>query len=97
MDEFSDYREKLTFKIPENVTAGSREIFLSVMGDIIGPALSNLDGLIEEPMGCGEQNIARLFPNILILEYLLNSGQIDFDRELQQRLLENIKHGYRIG
>ena len=41
-----------------------------MIGDILGAAVLNVDELIEMPMGCGEQNVARLFPNVLIYDYL---------------------------
>ena len=46
------------------------KVFVSVIGDILGAAVLNVDELIEMPMGCGEQNVARLFPNVLIYDYL---------------------------
>ncbi|KAI5098854.1 alpha-2-macroglobulin-like [Silurus meridionalis] len=48
----------------------------TVLGDILGRALKNLDGLLRMPYGCGEQNIALLAPNIYILQYLENTGQL---------------------
>lgn len=51
--------------------------FVSVItGDILGRALQNLDGLLQMPYGCGEQNMALLAPNIYILEYLEKSNQL---------------------
>ena len=41
-----------------------------MIGDILGAAVLNVDELTEMPMGCGEQNVARLFPNVLIYDYL---------------------------
>uniref|UniRef100_A0AAY5KE25 Alpha-2-macroglobulin-like n=1 Tax=Esox lucius TaxID=8010 RepID=A0AAY5KE25_ESOLU len=46
------------------------------IGDILGRALKNLDGLLQMPYGCGEQNMALLAPNIYILEYLRNTEQL---------------------
>ena len=46
------------------------------VGDILGRALNNLDGLLQMPYGCGEQNMALLSPNIYILEYLRNTEQL---------------------
>ncbi|XP_023284207.1 alpha-2-macroglobulin-like [Seriola lalandi dorsalis] len=45
-------------------------------GDILGRALKNLDGLLQMPYGCGEQNMALLAPNIYILQYLKNTKQL---------------------
>uniref|UniRef100_A0A7N8YB18 Alpha-2-macroglobulin-P-like n=1 Tax=Mastacembelus armatus TaxID=205130 RepID=A0A7N8YB18_9TELE len=49
---------------------------VSVLGDILGRVLKNLDGLLQMPYGCGEQNMALLAPNIYILEYLTNTQQL---------------------
>lgn len=41
-----------------------------ISGDVLGPAVSDLDQLLELPTGCGEQNMAKLVPNIVVMEYL---------------------------
>eukprot|EP00063_Salmo_salar_P071838 XP_014046673.1 PREDICTED: alpha-2-macroglobulin-like [Salmo salar] len=68
--------EEVEVQLPQNVVAGSARISLSVLGDILGRALNNLDGLLQMPYGCGEQNMALLSPNIYILEYLRNTNQL---------------------
>ncbi|KAJ8001525.1 hypothetical protein DPEC_G00170390 [Dallia pectoralis] len=68
--------EQVKLELPKNVVAGSARASLSVLGDILGRALKNLDGLLEMPHGCGEQNMALLAPNIYILEYLKNTAQL---------------------
>jgi len=47
-----------------------------LVGDIMGRALKNLDGLLQMPSGCGEQNMIILAPNIYILLYLEVTGQL---------------------
>ena len=39
-------------------------------GDILGVATSDFLSIIELPTGCGEQNMAKLIPNIVVMEYL---------------------------
>uniref|UniRef100_A0A8K9UH18 Alpha-2-macroglobulin-like n=1 Tax=Oncorhynchus mykiss TaxID=8022 RepID=A0A8K9UH18_ONCMY len=68
--------EEVELQLPQNVVDGSARISLSVLGDILGRALNNLDGLLQMPYGCGEQNMALLSPNIYILEYLRNTEQL---------------------
>ncbi|CAI5692216.1 unnamed protein product [Oreochromis niloticus] len=48
----------------------------TALGDILGRALKNLDGLLQMPHGCGEQNMALLAPNIYILHYLKGTQQL---------------------
>ncbi|XP_059186799.1 alpha-2-macroglobulin-like isoform X2 [Centropristis striata] len=68
--------EEVELQLPENVIDGSARASFSVLGDILGRALKNLDGLLQMPYGCGEQNMALLAPNIYILEYLKNTEQL---------------------
>ncbi|XP_070684725.1 alpha-2-macroglobulin-like [Pempheris klunzingeri] len=68
--------EEAELQLPENVIDGSARASLSVLGDILGRALKNLDGLLKMPYGCGEQNMALLAPNIYILQYLRNTQQL---------------------
>jgi len=68
--------EEIDIQLPENMIAGSARASVSVLGDILGRALKNLDGLLQMPYGCGEQNMALLAPNIYILQYLKNTGQL---------------------
>uniref|UniRef100_A0AAX7TZE3 Alpha-2-macroglobulin bait region domain-containing protein n=1 Tax=Astatotilapia calliptera TaxID=8154 RepID=A0AAX7TZE3_ASTCA len=49
---------------------------LNNVSDILGRALKNLDGLLQMPYGCGEQNMALLAPNIYILHYLKGTQQL---------------------
>ncbi|XP_039543528.1 alpha-2-macroglobulin-like protein 1 [Pimephales promelas] len=68
--------ENVTLTFPTNVVQGSDRCSVSVLGDIMGRALKNLDGLLQMPSGCGEQNMIMLAPNIYILLYLKVTGQL---------------------
>lgn len=68
--------EEIETQLPENVIHGSARGSVSVLGDILGRALKNLDGLLQMPYGCGEQNMALLAPNIYILQYLKDTQQL---------------------
>ncbi|CAG06491.1 unnamed protein product [Tetraodon nigroviridis] len=69
-------KEEVELDLPANVIDGSARALVSVLGDILGRALKNLDGLLRMPYGCGEQNMALLAPNIYILQYLKSTGQL---------------------
>ncbi|XP_076831915.1 alpha-2-macroglobulin-like [Brachyhypopomus gauderio] len=85
--------EELEITLPEDVIEGSAMASVSVLGDILGRALKNLDGLLRMPYGCGEQNIAVLSPNIYILQYLENTGQLT--AAIRERATEFLKSGYQ--
>jgi len=63
-------------ELPEgdNLVNGSARAWIAVTGDIMAPALANLDKLVTTPYGCGEQNMISVVPNIYLLEYLQGKG-----------------------
>ncbi|XP_047663989.1 alpha-2-macroglobulin-like [Tachysurus fulvidraco] len=85
--------EELELSLPEDIIAGSAQASVSVLGDILGRALKNLDGLLRMPYGCGEQNIALLAPNIYILQYLENTEQLTTD--IREKANGFLKSGYQ--
>jgi len=60
----------LTTKFPAKRVPDSDFVKISIVADILGPTLSNLDKLLELPFGCGEQNMIHFVPDIIVLEYL---------------------------
>uniref|UniRef100_A0A3P9CV66 Alpha-2-macroglobulin-like protein 1 n=1 Tax=Maylandia zebra TaxID=106582 RepID=A0A3P9CV66_9CICH len=76
LPEGKTVREEVLVELPYNVIEDSAHAFISVLGDILGRALKNLDSLLQLPSGCGEQNMALLAPNIFILEYLKDTQQL---------------------
>ncbi|NXS94562.1 A2ML1 protein, partial [Jacana jacana] len=68
--------EEISLEVPANIIEGSQRAHVTVMGDIMGNALQNLDSLLAMPSGCGEQNMVLFAPNIYIQQYLEKSGQL---------------------
>lgn len=56
--------------LPEDIVPDSGRAYLNLIGDVLGPALDNLDNLVQLPRGCGEQNMILLVPNIHVITYL---------------------------
>ncbi|NXW19905.1 A2ML1 protein, partial [Circaetus pectoralis] len=71
--------EEISLEVPANILEGSQRAHVTVMGDIMGNALQNLDRLLAMPYGCGEQNMVRFAPNIYIQQYLEKTGQLHPD------------------
>ncbi|XP_041375396.1 pregnancy zone protein-like [Gigantopelta aegis] len=74
--------EEVELSLPRGVVPDSARGHISVIGDMMGPALSNLDHLIELPTGCGEQTMISFTPNIYVLKYLTSTGQLTEDIEM---------------
>ncbi len=68
--------QTIIIQLPDNVVKRSSRFSLSIIGDSIGPALNNLDNLVQQPTGCGEQNMVKFAPIISILTYLKSTGQL---------------------
>uniref|UniRef100_A0A3Q1GNV1 Alpha-macroglobulin receptor-binding domain-containing protein n=1 Tax=Acanthochromis polyacanthus TaxID=80966 RepID=A0A3Q1GNV1_9TELE len=78
--------KKIDLLMPEMFVAGSARASVSVLGDLMGRAMKNLDKLLQMPYGCGEQNMLLFAPNIFILNYLKSTGQ------LTQTILDRATH-----
>lgn len=57
----------------------------------MGAALENIDHLLQMPFGCGEQNMVKFVPNIVVLQYLEETNQVT--PELRNRAIEHMKSG----
>ncbi|KAH8358295.1 hypothetical protein KR084_011835 [Drosophila pseudotakahashii] len=72
-----EWEQSIVLTPPPDVVPDSEYSEISVGGDIQAPNLEHLDVLVELPCGCGEQNMAKLVPNIMVLRYLEASGRKD--------------------
>nr|XP_033328709.1 alpha-2-macroglobulin-P-like isoform X1 [Megalopta genalis]XP_033328710.1 alpha-2-macroglobulin-P-like isoform X2 [Megalopta genalis] len=79
--------------LPKDVVPNSGRAYVSLIGDILGPALENLDKLVQLPMGCGEQNMVLFVPNIHVIKYLKAIG-IE-NSALRARAIKNMEKGYQ--
>ncbi|XP_076658120.1 alpha-2-macroglobulin-like protein 1 [Halictus rubicundus] len=79
--------------LPEDVVPDSDRAYVSLIGHILGPALENLDKLVQLPMGCGEQNMILFVPNIHVVKYLEAVGSEN--PELRARAIKNMEKGYQ--
>ncbi|XP_032942862.1 ovostatin-like [Catharus ustulatus] len=85
--------EQVSLSLPGNLVQGSARAYFSVIGDILGTALRNLDNLLHMPYGCGEQNMALFTPNIYALDYLNKTGQLT--EEIRIRGTGYLSTGYQ--
>uniref|UniRef100_A0A8P4KCA7 Alpha-2-macroglobulin n=1 Tax=Dicentrarchus labrax TaxID=13489 RepID=A0A8P4KCA7_DICLA len=85
--------KKISLLMPEMFVAGSARASVSVLGDLMGRAMKNLDKLLAMPYGCGEQNMVLFAPNIFILNYLKSTGQLT--TEIQDKATRFLESGYQ--
>ncbi|XP_031782380.1 alpha-1-macroglobulin isoform X1 [Nasonia vitripennis] len=78
----------------EQVVEGSVSAYVSLIGDVLGPALENLEQLVRLPMGCGEQNMILFVPNIHAIAYL-DAINRQTGSEMRARAIKNMQKGYQ--
>jgi alpha-2-macroglobulin-like protein len=82
----------LTFDINE-AEEGTLSASLNAYPDILTDLFSGAKSILREPYGCFEQVSASTFPNVLALQFLQQSGQID--PETESLALNFINSGYK--
>ncbi|XP_059619137.1 CD109 antigen-like isoform X4 [Phlebotomus argentipes] len=83
----------LPFEVPKNAVPDSVHVEVSVLGDLLGSTIENLDKLIRLPYGCGEQNMLNFVPNIVVLNYLKVTGKET--PEIEKKALKYMESGYQ--
>ncbi|XP_009465522.1 PREDICTED: alpha-2-macroglobulin-like [Nipponia nippon] len=86
-------KEKFSLLLPSNVVQDSGRAYFSVLGDIMGTAMQNLQQLLQMPFGCGEQNMVLFAPNIYVLDYLNKTGQLS--EEVKSKAIGYLVSGYQ--
>uniref|UniRef100_A0A8C2WFM4 Alpha-macroglobulin receptor-binding domain-containing protein n=1 Tax=Cyclopterus lumpus TaxID=8103 RepID=A0A8C2WFM4_CYCLU len=85
--------KNISLVLPETFVAGSARASVSVLGDLMGRAMKNLDRLLAMPYGCGEQNMLLFAPNVFILDYLKSTAQLTQD--IRDRATRFLQSGYQ--
>ncbi|XP_063297810.1 CD109 antigen-like [Pelobates fuscus] len=85
--------KNFSFTFPNDVVQDSREAFITVIGDVLGPSIDGLESLIQMPYGCGEQNMINFAPNIYVLQYLTATKQIKED--IRKKAISFMEQGYQ--
>ncbi|XP_015109865.1 alpha-2-macroglobulin-like [Diachasma alloeum] len=81
--------------LPDDFVADSVRAYVSLVGDLLGPALENLDNLVRLPFGCGEQNLILFAPNIQAIAYLDATRRSSVSPELRKKAIRNMEKGYQ--
>ncbi|XP_072894323.1 alpha-2-macroglobulin isoform X1 [Hemitrygon akajei] len=88
-----DITEKIHLQVPEDVVERSARAYVTVLGDLMGSAMENLDHLLKLPTGCGEQNMVKFAPNIYVLSYLQKTHQLT--SKIKDKALGFLRTGYQ--
>lgn len=76
----------------EDLVDGSLEVNLQAYPNVVSEMLTGLEAMLREPHGCFEQTSSSTYPNILVLNYLIKTGQSK--PEIAARAKNLIEKGY---
>ena len=76
-----------------NLVNGTLSANFEAYPDLLEQVLSGIEGMLQEPHGCFEQTSSSTYPNILVLNYLKETGQLK--PEIEKRALTLIETGYK--
>ena len=62
--------------VPPGAVEDSARTLVSVTGSYLAQTIDGLEGLLQMPFGCGEQNMVLFAPNVFVADYLRDTGQI---------------------
>uniref|UniRef100_A0A182T7V1 Alpha-macroglobulin receptor-binding domain-containing protein n=1 Tax=Anopheles maculatus TaxID=74869 RepID=A0A182T7V1_9DIPT len=79
--------------VPEDAVPDSTKVEVSVIGDVLGSSIENLDSLIRMPFGCGEQNMLNFVPCIVVLDYLKACRRLTV--EIESKAKKCMEVGYQ--
>ncbi|MGI6393825.1 MAG: MG2 domain-containing protein [bacterium] len=88
-----DSSKSVKLVIPSNAIEESAELFVKIYPGIMSQGVEGLDSMLQMPYGCFEQTSSATYPNILVLQYMINTNTLTPEIELKARDL--ITQGYQ--
>jgi CD109 antigen len=85
--------QTLKCDLPASAFNDTAQVSATIIGDILGKALNNLEHLISMPGGCGEQTMIGFVPDYAVLVYLDATNQLT--PSLSAQLLQYLTAGYQ--
>ncbi|KAL8602917.1 hypothetical protein ACOMHN_062612 [Nucella lapillus] len=67
--------KEIEFAYEKDLVAGSERSDVRVTGDLMSNMLGNIENLVTQPTGCGEQNMITTVLNIYAMSYLVSVGE----------------------
>ena len=74
---------------PGDVINGSQRAYLNITPSPVAQTMNNIADLLQMPYGCGEQNMIFLAPDIEILKYLREVGELSPEIRIQAEFFVN--------
>jgi hypothetical protein len=76
-----------TVVFPSNAIAGSEQLYVDVFPAYLSQVVQGMDSMLQVPNGCFEQTTSTAWPNVLVTDYLRQTGQLEPDVQLKAESL----------
>lgn len=83
----------VTIDIPVEAIEEAYGLFVKVYPGLFSQVVEGLDALLAMPSGCFEQTSSTTYPNVLALDYMRRTGQVN--QEIEATALTYIQTGYQ--
>ncbi|KAL5011374.1 hypothetical protein ScPMuIL_009925 [Solemya velum] len=90
-----NFTTTVPMSFPSDIVQDSERISISAIGDYMGPSVSNLDGLLRMPFGCGEQTMITFAPVVFVANYLEATDQMT--PLISDKVIWYLQRGYQRG
>jgi uncharacterized protein YfaS (alpha-2-macroglobulin family) len=74
---------KKTITIPTHAIADTENIYVKIYPGFFSQAIEGLEKIFRMPFGCFEQTTSITYPNVLVLTYMKETGQINPELQMQ--------------
>jgi type II secretory pathway pseudopilin PulG/5-hydroxyisourate hydrolase-like protein (transthyretin family) len=82
-----------TFTIPQQTIPDSQSLWLKFYPSRFSEVVEGLDSVFKAPYGCFEQTSSTTYPNVLVLDYMKQTGRLTPEVEIKAR--KYINAGYQ--
>ncbi len=85
--------EKIIEFSMNDIIPGSLTGRFTAYPNVLSDLMSGIESILREPYGCFEQTSSSTYPNIMVLKYMEETGNID--KNIRNKALNLIKKGYK--
>ena len=85
--------QRFAVNLPENAVPGTAKVTVKVYPGVVSQIIDGLEGMLQQPYGCFEQTSSTTYPNVLVLDYLKTTDQVNPRLQLQAEQYINL--GYQ--
>lgn len=82
-----------TVSFPADAVPGSPQLYVNVYPAFLAQVVEGMDSMLQVPSGCFEQTTSTTWPNVLVTDYMQQTGQITPEIQLKAESL--ISAGYQ--